>query len=284
MHLLADCQTTWVSAFRHEHEVAKTRMCRALETSVFGFVLVVSVACPGSRTPTGDGGVRGDTPVVETSLRFDAEEGDGAKVDANSSQVDAEVAICIGACDPVSGMGCRSGQSCVLRGSSAVCGSNGGAVEGSPCNRSDGCTDGYACFAIPDGGVCARVCCPLEWNCRDGQVCVRDFLVDGSQTTWGRCMVPRPCELTNQGGCGSRWGCYVYNERGARSCLPAGSGQPGSRCEAVNDCVPGALCVGAFDRTCLKICTLGTSLLPCDRGETCIRQGYLPEGIGVCAR
>ena len=192
--------------------------------------------------------------------------------------------LCRGPCDPVRGTGCAAGETCALRGEEAACVVPARGGRGEPCTNVESCGTGLACFRT-DGraGVCDRVCCPGAASCSGTEVCGGDgVLVDGTISSWGRCLAPRACALLEDAACPDREACYVVGSGGETECLLAGTALEGDACAAPNDCASGLVCAGAFERACARLCRLGLMEDPCGAGAMCVRQAYTPETVGVC--
>lgn len=243
--------------------------------------------CPETSGESVDAAMRADTAIVETGLAFqDARAEDALLVGADAlPSRDGGPPLCRGACDPVRAPGCgSSGEACVVQSEEAMCGVPGRGSRGASCTGVGDCATGLACFATDTGvGVCDRVCCPGASDCTGSAVCGGDgALIDGTRTSWGRCLAPRACRLLDPEACPEREACYVIGPLGESECLLAGSALEGDRCELPNDCTAGLVCTGATDRTCARLCALGTSSDPCGASAMCVRQAYTPDGVGVC--
>ncbi|HJL17477.1 MAG TPA: hypothetical protein RMH99_17540 [Sandaracinaceae bacterium LLY-WYZ-13_1] len=212
---------------------------------------------------------------------------DDAGPAADAGAADAGPPLCvIGVCDPRSADGCTEG-SCVLWGADATCEPEAGAGgPGSTCEAVGDCAAGLACFRRPGGGVCGRICCPDDGSaCIDGAICGGSgVLVDGSETSWGRCLPRRTCDLLEPAeACEAREGCYIVDAGGTTECRVAGSGGSGEACEMQEDCRAGFFCggIGAAKR-CVRICRIGAEDCPTEEGR-CVAQAHTPEGIGLCS-
>jgi hypothetical protein len=149
------------------------------------------------------------------------------------------------------------------------------------------CMPGLACFATDTAGVgvCGRVCCP-----GDATGCVGDLfcagsgiLIDATQTSWGRCLPSRSCDVLDpQAVCEEREGCYVIDTQGNTECRVAGLGGAGDPCYEQQDCQSGFFCggIGAL-RQCVRICAIGGIDCPIDEG-VCVAQAHSPAGSGFC--
>lgn len=245
------------------------------------------VACGGSSGEMPDAATRLDASIVETGLEFDdaALAPDDAAALADAASRDGGLALCRGACNPVHGTGCAAGEICALRGEAASCVTPARGARGEPCTTTESCGTGLACFRTTTGaaGVCDRVCCPGGDDCTAAEVCGGDgALVDGTVSSWGRCLAPRACTLLEPMSCPDREACYVVGSEGATECLLSGTALEGDACVAPNDCAAGLVCAGAFERACARLCRLGLMEDPCGPGAMCVRQAYTPETIGVC--
>lgn len=243
-----------------------------------------TLACTVAPMPADVGAIE-DTGLSEGGIiREDA----GARPDAPGSDAssDAGTSMCEGLCDPRSEDGCPDGT-CVLSGESPSCELDAGAAdEGAACDSVTACAHGLACFraARSSGGVCAQICCPGDASsCGDVARCGGDgVLVDGTETSWGRCVLPRPCDLlAAELTCEAREGCYVVDPGGTTECRLAGSAGAGDACVVPEDCASGLFCGGIGERTCLRVCSIA-SPRTCTGDERCVAQTYSPEGTGVC--
>jgi len=132
------------------------------------------------------------------------------------------------------------------------------------------------------------VCCPGDEtaeSCGEGERCaIVARLVDGTETSWGICTGPRPCDIFSpEDVCEPGEGCYVADGEGATDCRVAGVADVGSSCETQRDCVPGAFCAGRpGDATCAAFCTRDDDTHPCPRGERCVSSAAIPDELGLC--
>lgn len=223
------------------------------------------------RPPThADGGGLLDSGVPIDGSRRDAGTGAGSS------------GLCeVADCDPRR-PDCESG-SCVLWGEASTCEPAAGPYPaGTPCTTVMDCAAGLACFLTHAGGECGRICCPSQPDaCTDGAVCRGSgVLVDGTATSWGRCLPPQSCEvLRAEESCEPREGCYIVDTSGATECRVAGTGGPGDPCVAQEDCADGFFC--GFLKQCVRICRLGEGDCPPSEGR-CIAQSHSPPGTGLC--
>jgi hypothetical protein len=254
---------------------------------------VVLAACGEPPVAGPDASFGRDAMLAEGGIRLDVSEYDGGEHDA-TVEVDAEspVLCTTGACDPRDPVRSCAGRGvCVLRDRWPVCVMRVGDLpEHAPCMASEECAPGHACFRGPDGGVCARVCCPASDSalCGTDTRCSADgTLSNGVVTSWGRCAPHTACDLfAPERSCAPREGCYiVYPRRETEpetECLYAGSADVGDRCVEQNDCRPGLFCAGIGSRSCVRICRLDEpESCPSDEGR-CVAQAYSPRGTGVC--
>lgn len=258
-------------------------------------VVVCASAC-GDDDGGGDAG-RFDASMPDVQVVLDASDfvpdsGDvGPAVDSSyPSDAMADVApeMCPGMCRPDEGR-CRDLGACVLWSDVPACVPVGGSLaSGSPCEETDQCMAGLACFLGADGagsgGVCARVCCRADpVSCQDDDVCGGSgMLVDGTATMFGQCGPSRSCSLLNLTSCGDGEGCYLIGE-GETECRPAGTVNVGEACEGPSDCAPGLGCVGAFDKQCARNCRIGApDACPPGEGE-CRAAANSPDGAGLCS-
>ena len=279
----------WVDvpdAHEHRGHPARAGLRRALGALLVPLLSAAALGCPEQPSPTPDAAARADATIVEAGLAFDdarAEDASAASADALTTR-DGGPPFCRGTCDPVARSGCESSQICAVRDEEASCGAPGRGARGSVCTMISDCAAGLACFATEaGGGICDRVCCPGAGDCTSPEVCGGDgALVDGTRSSWGRCLAPRACTLLDPMACPAREACYVVGPLGESECLVAGTALEGDRCELPNDCAADLLCIGASDRTCARLCALGGSADPCGSTAMCVRQAYTPDGVGVC--
>lgn len=252
------------------------------------------VGCGVSAPDVGarDGG--GDGAAQDAGVQFLDAALDASPVPSDAgATVDAAAASCVATpCDPRLARPCGADatSACRLGPDGPRCvGEIGMQGLGTPCLASEECGPGLDCFAEPGGaGRCERPCCAGEAEaCPVGARCEAGArLVDGSATTWGRCVLVRACEvLAPERACEPGEGCYIVSPGGATDCRPAGSVPVGAPCDAPADCVPGAFCAGLMARTCVRICALGGSgATGCPAGEgSCRAYPYSPPGTGVCS-
>jgi hypothetical protein len=253
---------------------------------VLTVVSAAALGCPEAPPASPDAAARTDATIVETGLAFDDARSEDASVFSSDALParDAGLPLCRGACDPVERTGCASTEICAVRDEEASCGAPGRGARGSVCTLTSECAAGLACFATDDGGgMCDRVCCPGAEDCASPEVCGGDgALVDGTRSSWGRCLAPRAGTLLDPTACPAREACYVVGPLGESECLVAGTALEGEPCALPNDCAADLLCIGASDRTCARLCALGGSTDPCGSSAMCVRQAYTPDGVGVC--
>ena len=255
-------------------------------------LLLVMVSACGTDPADLDGGRRDastpDVQVVLDASEFVPDTGDaGPATDSSYPSdvaVDSALGVCPGDCRPDEGR-CRDLGACVLWSETPSCVAIGGELRlGSPCEATDQCMAGLACFAGVSGGVCGRVCCRADpTSCQDEDVCTgTGMLVDGTMTEFGVCGPSRSCSLINPASCEDGEGCYLIGA-GETDCRPAGSTGVGEACEGPSDCLPGLGCVGAFNKQCARNCRVGASdACPPAEGE-CRAYADSPEGAGLCS-
>lgn len=205
----------------------------------------------------------------------------GAMLDAG---IDASAACEAVSCDPTSPDGCAVGESCVLHGALSSCEASAGSFgPGSPCVYVADCAPGLACFETRGGGICGRICCPGDDTCVEGASCGGSgILVDGTETSWGRCLPPRDCDvLRPEDDCEPREGCYIVDSAGNTECRVAGTGEAGAACSVQQDCSAGFFCGGIGATHCVRICRLDGAPCPDDEGR-CVAQAHSPAGTGLC--
>jgi len=274
-------------SIRVEEEAQSPPGTGARTTVVLALVLTSLAGCGGGGGDPPDASARLDASIVETGLEFEdagPAAADALMLDAVPSR-DGGLVLCQGSCNPVYGTGCEPGQICALRDEVASCVAPTSGARGAACTTTEACGTGLACFRTARGavGVCDRVCCPGGTDCAAPEVCGGDgALVDGTVSSWGRCLAPRTCTLLEVTSCPDREACYVVGSEGQTECLVAGTAIEGDACAAPNDCAVGLVCAGAFGRACARLCRLGLMEDPCGAGAMCVRQAYTPESIGVC--
>lgn len=194
------------------------------------------------------------------------------------------------ACNPEGSTGCNAPQRCVLTPEGARCAERSSASreQGMSCGESAECAAGLACFRSGDGGVCARVCCPGGSGCEAPERRCRPApLSDGTDTSWGGCLQPEPCDVLRPvETCGPGEACYIVSARGETGCRGTGSASVGETCDQQHDCEPGLSCVGLEQATCVRVCGIGkqdTVSCPRDEGR-CRVYSQSPRGTGLCAR
>lgn len=229
-----------------------------------------------------------DMDVSDTRVRLDSEflpdVASDTGPDAEDAGVDTSDAgpMCDGVCRPDTLAGCDEGLVCALIGSEPACVEMAGISPiGGPCEMTDQCGPGLACFRDPEGGVCRPVCCPFnEGACGEGTCRTDGMLIDGSTPVFGACWVRQDCRLFAEDACPEGDACYL--DAGMTDCHPEGSTPVGEACESAPDCRAGLTCVGAFDRICVRVCRLGDAE-GCPRAEgTCRATADSPEGAGIC--
>lgn len=244
--------------------------------------LLALAGCDSGEPAGPDAMIVRDASLLDGSGLLDA----GQASDAGPAASDGGSTLCeIAVCDPRSPDGCSAG-SCVLWSDASSCETSpGGFSAGMACETTMDCAPGLACFLDGTAGTCGRVCCPGDaMACTDGAVCAGSgVLVDGTETSWGRCLPPRTCDvLRPTETCEAREGCYIVDAEGNTQCLVAGTGGPGEACAAQQDCQPGFFCGGIGSmRRCVRICRLGAGECPESEGR-CVAQAHSPAGTGFC--
>jgi hypothetical protein len=249
-----------------------------------------AAGCPTQAPMDADAASPRDATVVDSTLTSDAASDVGTANDATTR--DGGVVSCGGSCDPLAAItGCGVDLSCRLVSGIPVCAphphADGGlGTDGASCAYDADCADGLACFGAGGLGVCGRLCCGTRNDCEPSQRCRGDgALVDGTMTSWGRCLPPVSCDLAHPDhACSTREGCYIVDQSGATECLTAGHVPAGAACTGASDCVPGYVCAGLTARTCIAVCLL-SSTAPhqgCADTEHCEAQAYSPTGTGIC--
>lgn len=244
------------------------------------------VGCDVASPPGLDGGPARDAALADGGGLLDAGIAPrDAGRDAGASDAGPSGLCWSAACDPR--VPDCTGGSCVLWGEASTCESTPGSYAANArCETVMDCTPGLACFLGSDGyGVCGRVCCPGDGAaCVDGAVCGGSgLLVDGTPTSWGRCLPPRSCSLLRpEETCDEREGCYIVDTERTTECRVAGPGGPGDSCAAQTDCQAGFFCGGLPGaQRCVRICRLEANECPTAEGR-CVAQRHSPEGTGFC--
>ena len=217
---------------------------------------------------------------LDVAIRDSSPGGDSALFDLGPPP------MCSGPCAPDDPDSCGANNYCVLSSDTPACtDSVGSAQAGTPCEMSDQCALGHACFRRRTGGACAPVCCPSRPDsCGAGLRCRGSGqLADGTPTSFGECVQPASCDVLASDACEPGEACYIVaDELEGTGCLRAGDGEAGASCEAPSDCAPGFSCVGAFEQTCRRVCRLGmTEGCPTAEGA-CQAYAQSPEGTGLC--
>lgn len=256
-------------------------------------LLCATPGCSSSGPGAQDAGAPRDTQPSDSTIGGDSGHDAGSAPSDTGTAPDAGPA-CGGACDPTMARTCHTAQRCVIGASGepecmAAFPDAGTSLAGDTCAAQADCSAGLGCFLDPSTmqGRCARLCCPGASTCDPAQRCAGDdVLVDGSRTSWARCLPPRACDLAHPSYvCAPREGCYIVDGDGHTECLIAGTGADGEVCSAPADCAAGLACVGLITRTCATICLLGTADPHGGCGDTrhCVAQAYSPAGTGICA-
>lgn len=251
--------------------------------------LFVLVACDGDMGAS-DASLARDAAVSDGGGLLDAgflvQDASPPPSDAGGS-VDAGVPLCAaGGCDPRDTTAC-TGQVCLLSGAAPACESvmQGMLRAGMPCEASAECAPGLACFLDEGEGVCGRVCCPTDGSaCAVGSRCGgAGVLVDGTETSWGRCLAQRSCDVLRPSDtCEAREGCYLLESTGMTECRIAGTAGPGEACEFQEDCAAGFWCGGvAAARRCVRLCSVREDACPTEEGR-CVAQTHTPDEVGLC--
>ncbi len=249
---------------------------------VISLAVLVVAGCDSPPPAGPDAMVVRDAALADGSGLLDA----GARSDAAPPTPDAGASLCrFDVCDPRSPDGCDEG-SCVLWGASSSCEEMPGRYSaGTPCTTPMDCAPGLACFLTEEGGVCGRVCCPgEEVACTGDAVCGGSgVLVDGTESSWGRCLPPRSCDVLDPSeDCEPREGCFIVDADGTTQCRVAGAGGPGDACADQEDCQSGFFCGGIGNaRRCVRICRIGADECPAEEGR-CQAQAHSPPGTGFC--
>lgn len=254
-------------------------------SSVPLLALLLVVACgddDGGADASVDAGRQDGAVVLDASL---ADAGADAGPSNDAAAVDAgEGLACGGSCDP-RGQRCGDGL-CVLTAAEPVCSLGAGLGGlGDACEVTTECSAGLACFRRREGGVCGRICCP--WG---GETCGEDehcggtgVLVDGSVTRYRECLAPRACDLLRDDNtpCFPGESCFLVGER-ETDCRVPGEVPVGGACERPEDCQMGTTCVGLFESTCVRVCSLlREGSCPASEGR-CVAYAQSPPDTGLC--
>lgn len=255
-------------------------------TSAAWLALLLVVACgddDGGADAAVDAAPRQDGAVILDASFNDAASDAGPASDAGAIDAGEDLA-CGGPCDPAGGR-CGDGL-CVLTGSAPACSLGAGlGALGDPCEVTTECTAGLACFRRREGGVCGRVCCaasPRE-TCGEDEHCGgTGVLVDGTITRYRECLAPRTCDVLRDDNpaCFSGEACFIVGER-ETDCRVPGEVRVGGACAHPEDCQAGLSCVGLFEGTCVRVCSLRDESCPASEGM-CVAYAQSPPGTGLC--
>jgi hypothetical protein len=177
-----------------------------------------------------------------------------------------------GPCD-IGLQNCGSGQTCQLTiDGTTSCRSVGSGGNQASCSSDSQCAFGHYCS--PFSGRCHPQCCGTA-GCGADQVCIGV----GTGTDAGLCF-GSPCDPVTGGGCAPDYTCYVGgNPAGGllTICTPPGTVAAGGACSALDECVPGHVCLGD-PGTCVELCRPSSPF--CSFG-TCSALGD-GDDLGVC--
>jgi hypothetical protein len=243
-------------------------------------------ACGGYATPCSSlGAAQCASQPGCVSLVDDAGTNDAGHDAASSRDVGVDAGMCRvtdGTCDPFSSSTtCGFGQTCISAGMAPHCTVSAFTLhnEGETCANDDDCAAGLDC-ASTDGGAtlhCTRFChFGSATDCAAGTRCQMPAYT-GATCAYLCVPMPGTCDVVAQ-SCASGQGCYVYFDdvtmTDTSGCYRAGTLTVGSSCSFINDCMPGASCIGgSCRRTChtTSDCTTGTC------------SGSVPGGFQYCA-
>jgi hypothetical protein len=263
-------------------------MCEVVTRSTSLLLILGLAGCGSDSAAPEDAGYVVDAVVVEAGIQFDASVDGAGFADASGADGGGALMCPIGECDPRADTPCGTGEFCTLQSAFPSCVDMIGAgAEGEPCRAVSDCAEGLACFDLGTGGECGRPCCPDELDsCPGGHSCTgAGMLIDGTASSWWRCVEPRTCDLWEPGACAPGDACYVVSETGDTECLRAGTGTVGATCAAQNDCAAGHVCTGGTPerQSCRRLCRLsaGASACPADEGY-CQAYPHTPKGSGIC--
>lgn len=247
-------------------------------------------ACTGATGPP-EGGLDGGAPPDAAQTADGAPPGVPSDASAPVADAASESAT-IPAPDGSAARGCH-----VMRGSQgpvAACGPAGSGRDNDACISSEDCAPGYGCVNDGGVGVCRQFCCDGNGSCDSDHFCTTRTLKDDGSLQVPVCVLPdncnlaqRPCSEADGGthanpqNCACKapgTACIVVGD-GLTSCTkPPGSGKDGDPCP----CAWGYVC-SAAQNTCLRICSLSATSLPCPSPYRCQSSPFMPDYFGVCA-
>ena len=221
------------------------------------------------------------------------------------------VALCPkGTCNFQSQEGCSATQSCTPHYNATsgkvepTCSANGTLAKGAKCTgTTETCGRGMVCA----NGVCAKVCCGLDYTaCDPGESCFQHstqfMTASGSKIDYneglGTCAPVGNCDLLDPDSCASDAAhpvCRIVDATGAVACVQGGDRKLGEACDGEHQCGTGQHCAGyikadgsaSLQTTCVRLCRYGTCNAkpgcPEDEGP-CVHFARDPEGVGECTK
>ncbi len=141
------------------------------------------------------------------------------------------------------------------------------------CGANGECPFGSICAGTSAADSTCMPFCQAETHptCPEGGLCMYSL----QNSTLNLCALPDNCDPVANTGCTTAGeGCYIVDQQGNSSCVPAGTMVAGDTCQYINDCSPGLLCNG----TCIAMCD---DAHPCAAG-TCTSLGIPNSTIGAC--
>jgi hypothetical protein len=197
---------------------------------------------------------------------------------------------------------CPDGQECfTIGGGLRVCLTPEGQMPANPppCSDTVDCTGNTICLINSSTGDylgCAYLCSNDYNPCTNGErKCEGDVVMECQNNAWvevetcdpdtqicedGACVDLQSCSMANGAGdCPQGEMCYPWDQAcTVFNCYQAGTVAVGGTCEYVNDCVPGAMCMG--DSICYQVCS---DTITCTAPETCQNIQDCPTDFGICA-
>lgn len=257
-----------------------------MRTLLFLVLSTSLVACGDDDTRPGTDAGNTDTGTPNPDASTDVDGGDvdgGTGIDSGPSPSMCPPGACNvetnAGCDATMGEGCYWGRDPDTGETSAMCVAAGGGAAGSPCEFVNSCREGHLCFE----GICRPVCCGSDASCSVGDICLRTTLPDGTPGMLGACATPSGCDVVQQTGCDGSTACYVVSGDGSALCIAAPDpGVPtGGSCAALNECVPGNVCLGD-PGVCRRACNPMAATSECPGGFRCANVGGWPATLGGC--
>ncbi len=240
--------------------------------------MATALGC-GSKAAADGGDAAPDTGLDDTATSADGT--DPGPVDTSAPDVKAEVSK--PACNPLQNTGCTdpANPKCGYgTDNKPVCQPGGTAKLGEACSNPNDCAQGL-CLSCPTGkSVCANYCIS-DASCKAPQTC--NTITGQTFKTCDWCSY-ESCKVETQSCKSATQACYTNTGNGA-VCLDKGSTAIGDTCNAPNDCVPGATCVGASPGApgvCRAICAPAAKLGCTPPTVQC--ENVDGEGYGFCPK